>query len=214
VRLKLPIQYIFQGAALEESRDLLVVLHGRGDSAAGLDWLQDELAIDTLNFLLLNAPRPYYTGFSWYDMPPHQLAGILASGKLLAQTFQEIAKAGFPPRRTFLGGFSQGCLMTLEFGSRYPVALAGYVGISGYCYDPAAILREMNPTVNRGNWLITHGTEDDLLPVTETRAQIQQLIAGGFQIDYREYRKEHTVDLKHEVPEIREWLLQRMSLEQ
>lgn len=207
----LPLTHVFQPAQDKQSRELMVILHGRGDSAAGLAWLQKELAIDRLNFLLLNAPQRYYTGFTWYAMPPDQLPGILAARALLSETFNEIAKAGFPPDRTFLGGFSQGCLMTLEFGSRYSPALAGYVGMSGYCYDPAAILREMNPAVNQGNWLITHGTEDDLLPVETTRAQIKQLIAGGFKIDYREYPKEHTVDLHNELPQVRDWLLRRLK---
>jgi predicted esterase len=73
--------------------------------------------------------------------------------------------------------------MTLEFGARYKSVLVGYIGISGYCYDPAAILRGMNPEMNTGNWLITHVTEDELLPVDTTRAQIRTLQQGGFKID-------------------------------
>jgi hypothetical protein len=34
---------------------------------------------------------------------------------------------------------------------------------------------ELNPNVNHGNWLITHGTGDELLPVETTRAQIDML---------------------------------------
>jgi phospholipase/carboxylesterase len=188
----------------------MVVLHGRGDSVEGFQWLQEELEIDSLNFLLLNAPKPYYTGFSWYDLPPNQLPGILESRNLLTQVFLETEKSGYPPERTFLLGFSQGCLLTLEFSSRHTRRLAGYIGISGYCYDPEAILREMNPEVNKGDWLITHGTGDDVLPVETTRAQIQSLSAGGFQITYREYRKAHNIDFGRELPEIRDWLRQRL----
>ena len=208
--MKLPLTHLFQPAK-GDSRNLLVVLHGLGDSAEGLEWLQDELAIDSLNCLLLNAPTPYYTGFSWYDIEGDRLPGILKSRELLSNTFDRIALAGFPPDRTFLGGFSQGCLMTLEFGSRYHEAFAGYLGISGYCDDPEAILREMNPAVNRDNWLVTHGTQDELLPVERTRAQIRHLIAGGFRIDYREYRKAHTIDFEKELPDIREWLIQSIT---
>lgn len=202
--MNLPLTYIWQPSRVPSKR-LMIVLHGRGDSAHGFEWLQDQLEIDSLNFLLLNAPDRYYTGFSWYDLPPEQLPGIIRSRKLLTEVLAETARNGYSPAETFLFGFSQGCLMTLEFGARYEHALAGYIGVSGYCYDPAALLKEMNPAVNTGRWLITHGTDDELLPVETTRGQIAQLNAGGFSIEYREYRKPHSVD-ERELYEIREWL--------
>jgi phospholipase/carboxylesterase len=206
--MDLPLTHIWQPAHVA-SKQLMVVLHGRGDSAEGFVWLQEALEIDWLNYLLLNAPSPYYTGFSWYDLPPAQLPGIVQSRKLLGQVFAETEKQGFLPESTFLFGFSQGCLLTLEFGARHLRPLAGYIGISGYAYDTDAILREMNPDVNRHNWLITHGTDDELLPVESTRAQIRQLTDGGFDIDYREYQKTHTIDDERELPDIRDWLKTR-----
>lgn len=203
--MNLPLTHIWQPAASASQR-LVIVLHGRGDSAEGFLWLQEELGIDELNFLLLNAPDQYYTGYSWYDLPPNQHPGIQRSGELLTRTLEQVEREGYSPDQTFLFGFSQGCLMTLEFGSRYSRALAGYIGISGYCYDPDGILREMNPAVNSGNWLITHGTRDDILPLEVTRAQIRRLREGGFRIDYREYPKTHTIDPEREIAEIREWL--------
>ena len=207
--MQLPLSNIWQPAPVA-SKNLVVVLHGRGDSAHGFTWLQKELGIDSFNFLLLNAPNSYYTGFSWYDLPPRQHSGIIASRELLEAVFRELPKNGYPPERTFLFGFSQGCLMTLEFGARFSHRLAGYVGISGYCHDPDALLKEMNPEVNQGDWLITHGTEDELLPVERTRGQIQKLITAGFAIDYREYVKSHTIDPERELHDIREWMKDRI----
>lgn len=205
--MDLALTHNWKSASVQSQR-LLIVLHGLGDSSAGFHWLQDELDIDSLNYLLLNAPDPYYSGYSWYDIND-PLPGILRSRKLLTSVLEQTERAGYPPEQTFLFGFSQGCLMTLEFGSRYRSALAGYVGISGYCYSPDAILKEMNPAVNNGNWLVTHGTKDDLLPVEMTRAQIRKLNDSGFKIDYREYPKTHTIDPQREFGEIRSWLTAR-----
>jgi phospholipase/carboxylesterase len=208
--MDLPVKHTWQPAAAKSQR-LVVVLHGLGDSADGFLWLQDELGIDSLNYLLLNAPDPYYTGFSWYDIED-PLPGIARSRKLLARVLEQTEREGYPPGQTFLFGFSQGCLMTLEFGSRHSSSLAGYIGISGYCVSPDAILREMNPAANNGNWLITHGTRDDLLPVEVTRAQIKKLNDAGFTIDYREYSKTHTIDPERELGDIRTWLTARTAL--
>lgn len=207
--MNLPLTHIWQPAG-SPSQQLVIVLHGRGDSADGFLWLQEELGIDSLDFLLLNAPSPYYTGFSWYDLPPDQQPGILRSRKLLGDVLAETERSGYPPERTFLLGFSQGCLLTMEFGGRHSRRLAGYIGISGYSNDPESLARELNPEVNKGDWLITHGTMDEMLPVARTRTQIQVLRDAGFKLDYREYMKTHTVDFERELPEIREWIQARI----
>ncbi len=201
------LESIWQLSGCARAEDhLLVLMHGRGDSAEGWRFFQKELGIPSLSVLLLNAPDPYSTGFSWYDLPPNQLPGIQRSSKLLDSVLTDIHRQGYPPERCILAGFSQGCMMSLEFGGRYPKRLAGYLGISGYCYDTEALLRESTPEVRSGKWLITHGTEDDVLPIDRTRAQVAELKRGGFQIDYREYWKSHTIDPIRELSEIRAWL--------
>ena len=188
----------------------MVVLHGLGDSAEWFLWIQEAFAVDSMDYLLLNAPTPYYIGFSWYDLPPNQNPGIAQSRKLLDKVFTKLEREGYAAERTFLFGFSQGCLMTLEFGARYRSRLAGYIGISGYSTDPEKLPREMNPEVNHGDWLITHGSDDEVLQVTTTRAQMKFFNEHGFRIDYREYMKPHTIDTRRELPDIREWLSHRI----
>ncbi len=205
--MNLPLEHIFIPSQVP-SEKLMVVLHGRGDSAEGFTFLPEQLRIDEMNYLLLNAPERYYTGYSWYDLPPNQLSGIERSRELLTQTLDALFANGYSPEETYLFGFSQGSLLTLEFGARYGRALAGYIGISGYIYDAPRILKEMNPDVNADNWLVTHGTHDDVLDVRTTRAQVAMLKEGGFNIDYREYRKTHTV-LPEELDDIREWIAER-----
>jgi len=201
---------IWQPSLSGESKHLLVILHGRGDSAEGFEDFQQELQLPDLNILLLNAPDPSYTGWSWYGLPPDQLPGILRSRRMLETAFREIFKQGYLPENCFLFGFSQGCLMTLEFGARFPFRLAGYVGVSGYVYDAETLVDEASPIATQGDWLITHGTVDEVLPVEVTRAQIQTLNRAGFALDYREYPKSHTIDPVVEFPLIREWLRARM----
>jgi phospholipase/carboxylesterase len=207
--MDLPLAHVWLPAPAPAGR-LMVVLHGLGDSAEGFLWIQEAFAIDSLDYLLLNAPSPYYIGYSWYDLLPRQAPGIARSRKILHEVFTQVEQEGYLPERTFLFGFSQGCLMTLEFGARYSERLAGYIGISGYSADPEALLGEMNPDANQGDWLITHGTEDEVLPVTTTRAQMQFFNNHGFRIDYREYPKPHTIDMRQELPEIRKWLNSRV----
>jgi phospholipase/carboxylesterase len=168
------------------------------------------LSIPHLNYLFLQAPDDYFGGFSWYDLAPNQGPGILRSRKLLDEVFNQLEKDGYAFQNIFLFGFSQGCLMTIEFGARFRAKLAGYIGISGYIYDAEAVLREANPAVLNADWLVTHGTRDETLPVETTRAQIETLKKGGFEVDYLEYKKVHTIDEAFELPMIHEWILKRI----
>src|SRR5260370_3167141 len=46
------------------SRRLLIMLHGLGDSIEGYRWLPSALNLPWLNYLLVNAPDAYYGGYS------------------------------------------------------------------------------------------------------------------------------------------------------
>ena len=187
------------------SKKLMVILHGRGDSSRGFTFLPTYLNMDDMNYLLLDAPYFYYGGFSWYDLPPNQLEGIAYSSGILAEIFDTLFEEEFNADESFLFGFSQGALLTFEFGARYEKVLAGYIAVSGYIYDPQNLLEEMNPNVNNSNWLCTHGTYDDVLPFETTSSQIDLLQKSGFDITFKSYPKEHSV-AEDELQMIAEWI--------
>lgn len=203
----LPLDALFFSSK-KPSNKLIIVLHGRGDSADGFRFFPQELGFEDVNFLLLNAPFEYYTGFSWYDLPPNQLPGIEYSKNVLTEVLDMLFEDKYTPSQTILFGFSQGSLLTFEFGARYKKELAGYIGVSGYIYDAQKILEEMNPEVNKGNWLCTHGYEDDVLSFGDSKSQVEILKNGGFNIDFRAYHKTHTVDMG-ELNDIRDWIGER-----
>ena len=190
------------------------MLHGRGDTSAGFRWLPGALELPGVHYLLTNAPDPYYGGRSWYDLPPNQAPGVERSRGLLTQLFQEVVQQGQRPENTLLLGFSQGCLMTLDFGSRSELPLAGYVGISGYCLDPEALLAEASEPARRGKWLLTHGRFDEVLPFDRSQAQYAQLSAAGMPLVFREYDKGHTIDLETELDDIRNFIADCLGLDQ
>src|SRR6185369_9983471 len=90
---------------------LMVVLHGLGDSMEGYRWLPEMLAFPWLNYLLVNAPDPYYGGFSWYDFASDAGPGIERSRRFLFNLLDAQRAAGFSSEQTIVFGFSQGCLM-------------------------------------------------------------------------------------------------------
>ena len=200
----LPLNNIFIPSKVP-SKKLMIILHGRGDSSQGFTFLPPYLNIEDMNYLLLDAPYDYFGGFSWYDLPPNQLEGIEYSRKILTTILDTLFEEQFNAEESFLFGFSQGSLLTFEFAARYEKVLAGYIAISGYIYDADKLLQEMNSNVKASNWLCTHGTYDDVLPYNTSKAQVEVLQNGGFDIEFKSYEKTHTI-AEDELMMLAEWI--------
>ena len=182
---------------------LMIVLHGLGDSMEGFRWLPQALQLPWLSYLLVNAPDPYYTGFAWYPMDSDPGPAIERSRKLLFNLLDQARSEGFAAEKIMVFGFSQGCLMAIEIGARYPHRLAGILGVSGYVHDPAQLLRELSPQARQQRFLITHGTRDPLIPIDQVRPQMELLRKAGLRIDWREFVKAHTIEGESELSAFR-----------
>ena len=196
----------FIPAREKSSRSLLIALHGLGDSAAGYEFLPHILVLPWLNYQLVNAPDPYYGGLAWYDFTGDSRSGIERSRRLLFEFLDAQRADGFSSEQTTLFGFSQGCLMTLDVGFRYPHLLAGLVGISGYVHEPDELLRELSPVARQQKMLFTHGTQDPLIPCAAVRGQVEQLKSAGLNITWREFKKAHTIEGEEEIGLVRDFL--------
>jgi phospholipase/carboxylesterase len=193
-------------ARRDAGQRLMIVLHGLGDSMEGFRWLPEGLQLPWLNYLLVNAPDQYYGGFAWYDLYQDSGAGIERSRRLLFELLDSTRKKGFPTEQTMVLGFSQGCLMALEIGARYPHRLAGIIGISGYANEPEKLALEFSPQAREQRFLVTHGTEDPLIPIEKVRPQIELLKSAGLRIQWHEFMKPHTIAGEQELAVIRDFV--------
>jgi phospholipase/carboxylesterase len=196
----------FIPAAQKNSRRLFVVLHGLGDSPAGWRWFPGALDLPEMNYLLVNAPDEYYGGYSWFDYPGDIAPGIQRSRKLLFELLDDLRAKNFPADQITLGGFSQGCLMSIETGLRYPHRLAGLVGISGWVFEIENLIRDLTPAAKSQRLLLTHGHFDPLLPFAAAKQQAQQLQAVGLNVAWHEFPKEHTIHGAEEISVIRDFV--------
>ena len=204
------LQTEFIPAQKRDSKWLLIALHGLGDSMDGYRWVPRLMNIPELNYHLVNAPDAYYGGFSWYDFAADPAPGVKRSYKLLEGLLDEQRAKGFPTEQTFLFGFSQGCLMTIETGLRYPHKLAGLIGVSGYVFEPETLVTQMSPVAKEQELLITHGTSDALIPISQVRSQMDLLKGGGVRIEWHEYPKDHTV-IEPEISLFRTYLQKQIT---
>jgi phospholipase/carboxylesterase len=193
-----------------QKRRLLVVLHGLGDSLEGYRFLPTYLRIPGLEYLLVNAPDPYFTGYSWFDLSGNMEPGIVRSRQKLFKLAEQVEAQGFSPSEIGWLGFSQGCLMVLDLACRYPKAFGGVVGISGFVGGLNQYPESLASAARDQRVMVTHGHSDPLLPIESTAAQIQALKGMGLSIQWREYAKDHTIDLPGELDEIRRFLMTQL----
>jgi phospholipase/carboxylesterase len=195
----------FIAANQASSQRLMIVLHGLGDSVAGYRWWSEAMGLPWLNYLLVDAPDPYYGGFAWYDLGD-PVSGIKRSRDLLFQLLDQLPGKGFPLGGIVFSGFSQGCLMSIEIGARYRHHLAGIVGISGYAHEPERLVKELAPEAASQRFLLTHGTQDPLIPIAQVRPQLEILRRAGLQIEWHEFVKGHTIAGEQEMSVVREFV--------
>jgi predicted esterase len=114
----------------------MIMVHGRGASAADILTLTDQLAQPGFAYL-----APQAAGNTWY---PNRFLAPLEDNEpwlssaltLVGDVYVEIVKAGIPSERVMLLGFSQGACLTLEYAARNAQRYAGIVGLSGALIGP------------------------------------------------------------------------------
>ena len=188
----------------------LVLLHGRGDSAAGILPLAYEFERDDLLVISVQAPLELggmmAGGYEWYRMRDAERpdeATRRASLAALAE-FLDTVKAAYPvdPERVVLLGFSQGAVMSLGAQALRPDSVAGVIALSGYF--PIEVEPDAGNLVGRPAF-VAHGVYDDIIPVDAGRRTRDLLERHGVDLTYREYPMAHQVSAE-EMDDVRTWL--------
>jgi predicted esterase len=184
------------GAPLAQAKGVVLMLHGRGASAADILGLSDHLIFHGLTFL-----APQAAGSTWY---PNRFLDPLESNqpwldsalKVIADLASQAAAAGIPTERTCLLGFSQGACLALEFAARSGLRWGGVFGLSGALIGPPGAPRSY-PAGSRGTPVLLGCSDPDPHIPRESVSESARLLEGlGMRVDLRLYPDlGHTVNL-------------------
>ena len=200
----------------------VIILHGLG--ADGTDFLPmcDQLdlsVIGPVRYLLPRAPvRPVtlnggYEMRAWYDILGTQIDrredenGLRETMREVHALIDRERARGIDARRIVLGGFSQGCAMTLLAGLRYPERLGGLAALSGYLPLAETTAAERHAANADVPIFMAHGKRDGVITLDRAVASRDALNKLGYRIEWHEYPMEHSVCME-EVQAIDAWLRQ------
>jgi phospholipase/carboxylesterase len=129
------------GEPLGTARAAMILVHGRGATAADIMTLGAELMQPGFAYL-----APQAAGNTWYPYPftapmdsnePYLSSALDVLATVLASVEETV-----PAERVVLLGFSQGACLTLEFAARHARRYGGVVGLSGGLIGPDGTPRD------------------------------------------------------------------------
>jgi phospholipase/carboxylesterase len=198
----------------------VIWMHGLGDSGEGWAPIVNELdlaGMPGIRFVFPHAnmmPVTLNGGYvmrSWYDIVHTDLGrqedekGLRESQVLVEALIAREKARGIPANRIVLGGFSQGCAMTLQAGLRHPEKLAGLMCLSGYVPLADKVAGERSAANQDTPIFMVHGTMDPVIPISRAIASRDLLVKLGYQVEWHDYPMQHSA-CAEEVQHISAWL--------
>lgn len=125
-----------RGASPEQARGAMVLIHGRGSSAADILGLTRHFGHDDLLYLAPEAPSSQWYPFPFTAALERNEPGITNGMLAIDDAFALLAEHGIEATQTVLLGFSQGACLALEYAARHARLYGGVAGLSGGLIGP------------------------------------------------------------------------------
>lgn len=185
---------------------VFIYLHGLGDDAEGVENIGDQLQaankLPYMQWIFPNAlenrdamQRAWYTPTPLSPFPsqrpelddPEDEDGLKQSVEYIESLIDDLVNRSIPPNRIVIGGFSQGCAITLLTGlisSRFAGKVAGVAGLMGYLplADKIQRLRSeagLPESVGDVPTFLARGKKDMLVPKRYLTIAQQKLLELG-----------------------------------
>ena len=194
------IALAFSSFAQKTTPPVIILMHGVGSNEKDLFSFANQLPD---SFLVISLRAPIELGkdsYGWYHLsfengkPISNPIEAEASRLMIIDFINNLKnKHAFNEKRVYLCGFSQGAIMAYSIGLTVPEKIKGIAVMSG------RLLEEVKPIITSKDKLknlkvfISHGTNDNVLPVSNAREANTYLKQIGINSTYKEYPEPHTI---------------------
>ncbi|KAI8994690.1 Phospholipase/carboxylesterase/thioesterase [Pilobolus umbonatus] len=190
-------------AAKAKQTATVLWFHGLGDTGAGWSFLADELStlFPYIKWILPNAPvRPItlnggYPMPAWFDLTSlsdsldrvEDEKGMLESIVIANRFIRQEVDSGIPANRIVVGGFSQGCALSLLTGLTSEYKLGGIIGCSGWLFTANKFPALGSDANKKTPILMCHGEADATVNTAYGRKSYDKLKSLGYNINFITY---------------------------
>ena len=148
---------------------------------------------------------------AWYDLLSLDRAktanedDILTTVTWINQMIDTEIESGTPSKKILLAGFSQGGVIALHTGLRYPKKLAGIMALSTYMPFKENVIAQASDTQKGMPIFAAHGEYDPVIPLASYQDYVPTLENNGYKVESHTYPMEHSLSLE-EINHISAWL--------
>jgi phospholipase/carboxylesterase len=186
--------YKTAGAPVATAKGALVMIHGRGATAANIIGLSQELNVGDMAIY-----APQATNNSWYPYsfmsPDEENQPALSSAiEAINGVVKQIIADGIPAEKIFFMGFSQGACLTLEYITRNAQRYGGAIAFTGGLIGERLTATNYSGDFDGTPVLITTGNPDPHVPLSRVQESVEVLKQHHAQVTLKVYPgRPHTI---------------------
>lgn len=188
----------------------IILLHGVGSNEQDLFSLADHLPDD----YFIISPRGQFTlgpgRYAWYNVdfstgkPVFNAQQELSSRKVISEFINQV-KVKYNLEEVYVGGFSQGAIMSYTIGLLNPREVKGVIALSGRMLEEIKPILSTHEDLKNLQMFIAHGVHDNTLPVEYARAAKTYLGDLQVALSYHEYEIGHQIS-PAVITDLKSWL--------
>lgn len=176
----------------------IILLHGVGSNEQDLFSLADHLPDD---YFIISPRGQFSLGpgrYAWYNVdfstgkPVFNAQQELSSRKVISEFINQV-KLKFNLEEVYVGGFSQGAIMSYTIGLLNPRDIKGVIALGGRMLEEIKPMLSPNEDLRKLRVFIAHGVQDNTLQVGYARAAKTYLGDLQVALSYHEYEMGHQI---------------------
>tara|TARA_B000000565_G_scaffold98818_1_gene73548 strand:- start:299 stop:952 length:654 start_codon:yes stop_codon:yes gene_type:complete len=187
----------------QKPKNAVILCHGYGGDGNDISILANywkNYLPDTI-FLCPDAPEKCAVssvGYQWFDLMDQSKQQILTKSLVaemkLNQLIDEVkVRNNLEANKIILGGFSQGCMISLQTGIKRKDKINSIIGYSGKIIDTEHLSKNI---VSRPKVILMHGDKDEIVPINFFLEAKEFFIKNNYPVELKSFK-----NCEHRIPQ-------------